>query len=406
VRSRGARADACTTRSSVLSNQAKRLGDEAFKSQDYAKAIEHYTEAIKENPKNGAQAKHVLLSNRSAAHAASKQWDKALEDALACIQAKPDFSKAWSRKGAALVGKGDRDGAEKAYRKCLDLDPNNAAAKAELQRLEFEMSQRSAAFSNMGAKASAKGNAASAQAPLALQVLLVLGQAFAMFSTLQFIVSTDPTQSRFVFLRVAMATMGTFVIEALVRHGSPGMSTLMNMYKAMRGTATQQDVKGIFDFAMDENTHLIFYASLLFSAVPAMILLIPVMPGVLLSFAKRCKILVATRVPALAAVLSPQLDRITSSEAWLKRTSANAEVVILAILIFEIFTPRRNLLFLILYVQLLRVRFLVNANTREAWKTFEGYADSLFLHAKSPAVVQTSYTRFKAFAQSYAIPKK
>ena len=301
---------------------------------------------------------------------------------------------------------GDREGATKAYKKCLDLDPTNTAAKNELQRLEFEMSQRSAAFSSMGAKASAKGNAASEQAPLALQVLLLFGQAFAIFSTVQFLLSTDPMQSRFVFLRVAMATMATFVIEALVRHGSPSVSTLKNMYKAVRGTATQQDVKGIFDFAMDENTHLIFYASLLFSAAPAMILLIPVMPIVLVSFAKRGKTVVSTRIPALNNVLAPQFDRILSSEPLFKRTSANAEVVILLILIFEIFTPRRNLMFLLLFVQLLRVRFLVNANSRDAWKTFEGYSDGLFLHAKSPAFVHNAYNKLKAFAQSYAIPKK
>lgn len=90
----------------LICHQAKKLGDEAFKNKEFAKAIEHYTESIKENPRNGSQAKHVLLSNRSAAYAASKNWDKALEDALACIQAKPDFSKGWSRKGAALVGQG------------------------------------------------------------------------------------------------------------------------------------------------------------------------------------------------------------------------------------------------------------------------------------------------------------
>ena len=155
-----------------MADEAKRLGDEAFKSKDYATAIEHYTEAIKENPKNGSQAKHVLLSNRSASYAASKNWDKALEDALSCIQAKPDFSKAWSRKGAALVGKGDHEGALKAYKRCVELDAANASAKTEIQRLEWEMSQRSAAFSSMGARARASGDAASAKAPMALQALL------------------------------------------------------------------------------------------------------------------------------------------------------------------------------------------------------------------------------------------
>jgi len=390
-------------------NQAKKLGDEAFKSKDYGKAIEHYTEAIKENPRNGSQSKHVLLSNRSASYAASKNWDKALEDALACIQARPDFSKAWSRKGAALVGKGDADGAIKAYKRCLDLDPANAAATGELQRLQHDQSQRSAAFSNMGAKASAQGNAASSQAPLAMQILLLLGQLGAIVSTLQFVVSTDPTQGRFVFGRVAMASIFAFILEGLVRHGTPNIGTAKNLYKAVRGTASQQDVQGIFSFAMDENTHMIFYCSLLFSTMPALILLFPVMPLVLISFAKRAKVcreIVVSRISAVSSVLGPQLEKIIAMESSMQRTSSNSEVIILLVLIFEIFTPRRNLMLLVLFIQLLRVRFLVNANSRAAWITFEGYVDGVLLHAKSPGVVQRAYTKFKGFVQSYAIPKK
>ena len=79
----------------------------------------------------------MLLSNRSAAYAGAGNWDEALKDAIATIQAQPDFAKGWSRKGAALAGKAqDVEGALKAYKRCVELDPTNSAAKSEIQRLE------------------------------------------------------------------------------------------------------------------------------------------------------------------------------------------------------------------------------------------------------------------------------
>ena len=156
---------------------------------------------------------------------------------------------------------------------------------------------------------------------------------------------------------------------------------------------------------MDGNTHMVFYCSLLFSSMPALILLFPVLPIVLVSLARRVKLLLSS-LPSLFAPLGAQCDRIISTEPTLQRTSANSEVVILIILIFELFTPRRNLMLLILFSQMMRVRFLVNANSRAAWKTLEGYMDAVLLHTRSPSVVKAAYDKTKALFQSYAIPKK
>jgi len=61
---------------SAYFDQAKRLGDEAFKSKDYDKAIEQYTEAIKENPRYTQNAQthacvlHTGIRTRHTHHAA------------------------------------------------------------------------------------------------------------------------------------------------------------------------------------------------------------------------------------------------------------------------------------------------------------------------------------------------
>lgn len=72
----------------------------------------------------------MLYSNRSGAYASLKQWEKALEDANKTTEIKPDWSKGWGRKGAALHGTGDLMGSVQAFDEALKLDPNNAQAKS------------------------------------------------------------------------------------------------------------------------------------------------------------------------------------------------------------------------------------------------------------------------------------
>lgn len=63
---------------------------------------EKFSQAIEIDPSN-----HVLYSNRSACYASLRDFDNALKDAEKTTEIKPDWSKGWARKGAALHGKGD-----------------------------------------------------------------------------------------------------------------------------------------------------------------------------------------------------------------------------------------------------------------------------------------------------------
>jgi stress-induced-phosphoprotein 1 len=90
-----------------------------------------FGEAIEADPSN-----HVLYSNRSGAYASLKQWPKALDDATKTTEIKPDWSKGWGRKGAALHGTGDLVGAVDAYEQALKLDENNKQAKDGLASVQ------------------------------------------------------------------------------------------------------------------------------------------------------------------------------------------------------------------------------------------------------------------------------
>jgi stress-induced-phosphoprotein 1 len=106
----------------------KELGTKAFTSKDYAKAAEHFSSAIEENPSD-----HTLYSNRSMCYYNMSNSTKALEDAEKCIQVKGDWDKGYQRKAMALHQLGRYDEAIQSYEEGLKLNAENAQIKQGLQ---------------------------------------------------------------------------------------------------------------------------------------------------------------------------------------------------------------------------------------------------------------------------------
>jgi DnaJ family protein C protein 8 len=102
--------------------QFKNEGNSALKEKNYSEAIRLYTCALDLDPTNA-----VYLSNRSAAHLCNDSKTKALRDAEACIESKPDWWKGYIRKGAAEHALGRFDLAQSTYFRGLELDPGNAS---------------------------------------------------------------------------------------------------------------------------------------------------------------------------------------------------------------------------------------------------------------------------------------
>ncbi|PNS15631.1 Heat shock protein sti1 [Sphaceloma murrayae] len=114
-----------------MADALKAEGNKLFAAKDFKGSIEKFTEAIQVDPQN-----HVLYSNRSGAYASLKDYEHALEDASKTTEIKPDWSKGWGRKGAALHGTGDLVGAVDAFEEALRLDPKNAQAKSGLDSVQ------------------------------------------------------------------------------------------------------------------------------------------------------------------------------------------------------------------------------------------------------------------------------
>ena len=77
----------------------KSKGNEYFRSGQYQKAVEHYSEAIRIDPQNV-----LVYSNRSLAYSKLKEYPSALADACKCVQIRPQWAKGFLRKAAALEG--------------------------------------------------------------------------------------------------------------------------------------------------------------------------------------------------------------------------------------------------------------------------------------------------------------
>nr|GFD23167.1 hypothetical protein [Tanacetum cinerariifolium] len=114
-----------------MADEAKAKGNAAFSSGNYTEAVQHFTDAI-----NLARDNHVLYSNRSAAYASLNQFQEALNDAVKTVDLKPDWAKGYSRLGSAHHGLRQFNEAVAAYKKGLQIDPNNEALKSGLAEAE------------------------------------------------------------------------------------------------------------------------------------------------------------------------------------------------------------------------------------------------------------------------------
>lgn len=99
--------------------ELKTAGNDAFARGDWKLAADHFTGAIKLDPTD-----HVFYSNRSGAYANLARYEDALKDAKKCVELKPDWWKAWSRKGHAEYHLNYFGASERSYEQGLKLNPS------------------------------------------------------------------------------------------------------------------------------------------------------------------------------------------------------------------------------------------------------------------------------------------
>jgi stress-induced-phosphoprotein 1 len=136
-----------------LAQEHKDKGNKLFASEKYAESLIWYVKAIQADPTD-----HVLYSNKSAAHAGNKEFDKALEAADQCIKLNAKWPKGYYRKAVALMSLNRNEDAITTLNKGLTYEPTNADLLNKLQEAKSKGKPQGGALSQ-GLEAKAEGNA-------------------------------------------------------------------------------------------------------------------------------------------------------------------------------------------------------------------------------------------------------
>ena len=112
----------------------KEKGNALVKEKKYKEALDCYSKSIEIDPNDP-----ILYSNRSAMHLNLNEYDQALTDAEKAISLKPEYAKAYLRKGKALEGQQKFKEALDTYKLGLEKDKENAQLLQASQELESNL---------------------------------------------------------------------------------------------------------------------------------------------------------------------------------------------------------------------------------------------------------------------------
>lgn len=124
---------------------------------DHSAAIDFYTRALALHPGNA-----IYLSNRAAAHSATKDHQSAVADAEAAVAIDPAYTKAWSRLGLARFVLGDARGSMEAYKAGID---HEGSGGSEAMRKGYETAKKRVDELESEAASGADPSAASRSPP-------------------------------------------------------------------------------------------------------------------------------------------------------------------------------------------------------------------------------------------------
>ncbi|NXS76692.1 UN45B protein, partial [Pandion haliaetus] len=120
--------------------QLKEEGNKYFQANDYEKAVQSYTQAIKLNKDKALQA--VLYRNRAACFLKKEEYAKAASDASRAIDINASDIKALYRRSQALEKLGKLDQAFKDAQKCATIEPRNKNFQETLRRLGANIQEK------------------------------------------------------------------------------------------------------------------------------------------------------------------------------------------------------------------------------------------------------------------------
>ncbi|CAD6195273.1 unnamed protein product [Caenorhabditis auriculariae] len=116
-------------------NKLKEEGNDLMKNSQFDAAVNKYSEAIKLN------RDPVYFCNRAAAYCRLEHYDLAIQDCRTALALDSSYSKAWGRMGLAFSCQNRYEQAVEAYKKALELEPNQESYKNNLKIAEDKVKE-------------------------------------------------------------------------------------------------------------------------------------------------------------------------------------------------------------------------------------------------------------------------
>lgn len=116
-------------------NKLKEEGNDLMKASQFDAAVQKYNEAIKLN------RDPVYFCNRAAAYCRLEQYDLAIQDCRTALALDSNYSKAWGRMGLAFSCQNRYEQAAEAYKKALEIEPNQESYKNNLKIAEDKIKE-------------------------------------------------------------------------------------------------------------------------------------------------------------------------------------------------------------------------------------------------------------------------
>ncbi|UIZ24440.1 hypothetical protein KXD40_008631 [Peronospora effusa] len=393
----------------MAADQAKDRGNRAFSAGLYTDAVACFSEAIAIAP--SASNAHVFYSNRSAAQLKLHKAEEALKDADQCISLKPNWPKGYSRRGSALYALHRYADAYQAYKDGLNYEASNEGLLEGLRSVEAKLSTQGAGTS-YGASTS---TSSSPSAAVTLQSFL-LGSKINMFQLYQFVLRSLLLLCFVNFwIPVLLSSHGAytnFFKLALINHAS---------YLAFTHGVPRWSAVYAQRLMLDPAVQIFFFCFVFWFSDPHGMAMIPVfllemvhyfayLHSLLqvLGLADSMVVTLVTSkvlVPLTSVIITdPSFSTLTTRAKWAKlytrmpQVAANVDVAIGIALLLEMLLPSRNFLLLVLYWQVLRIRYMVSPQLQEAFRSLHGTILTLVNHPRCPAVFSVVYGKIHAFA--------
>ena len=121
--------------------QQQQQPQQAYQQQQYELAKQYYIAATSADPKNVTGGLHTIYSNMSAVFATQGDWRGSYNYAYYAVQLVPSFAKGHSRMATALAALEHFVEARTAYTTCLQIEPANNYARAQIAELDKKIAQ-------------------------------------------------------------------------------------------------------------------------------------------------------------------------------------------------------------------------------------------------------------------------